>query len=431
MNIRSATLFSGIGAPEIAASWLGWKHIFWCEINKFGQQVLKHHFPDAKGHEDIKTTDFTIYKGRIDVLTGGFPCQPYSAAGKRKGKEDERHLWPEMLRAIREIRPCYVVGENVRGLVNWSKGLVFDEVQADLEAIGYEVTSFILPACAVNAPHRRDRIFIIAYSSDSGIERMQQRWKDCICEPFIAANSNERAAESSRKGFGTEGSGGRNNDEPSERGEQAKFDIGCSNVLQPNPNPTQDHGGSNGESGNDFQWDASNTNLHNGCYLSGYETCVGRKDKKFAKPSDIISNEFTTDSDCPNRREQYKLPSSNAARTWKELEGHNIITSNTNSGRQPSEEHGQTESGRITEAGISSYWENFPTQSPIRGRNDGIPNRMANISVSGRKGRRTLNEKQSLNRWVQESIKAYGNAIVPQVIYEIYKVIDEMLKLNH
>lgn len=157
-------LFEGIGGFSLAARWIGWQTIAWCEWNDFGQKVLKHHFPKAKAHGDITKTDFTIYRGQCDVLTGGFPCQPYSSAGKRLGKEDERHLWPEMLRAIREIQPRWVVGENVRGLTNWNGGLVFDEVQADLEAAGYEVTPFLLPACAVNAPHRRDRIWFVAYA---------------------------------------------------------------------------------------------------------------------------------------------------------------------------------------------------------------------------------------------------------------------------
>jgi DNA (cytosine-5)-methyltransferase 1 len=163
-------LFEGIGGFSLAARWMGWETLAWCEWNEFGQKVLKHHFPEAEGFGDIKKTDFTKYANRIDIITGGFPCQPYSSAGKRKGKEDERHLWPEMLRAIREVQPSYVVGENVRGLTNWNGGLVFDEVQADLEAEGYEVLPFLLPACAVNAPHRRDRIWFVAHNKINGRE---------------------------------------------------------------------------------------------------------------------------------------------------------------------------------------------------------------------------------------------------------------------
>ena len=165
MEITHGSLFSGIGGFDLASEWMGWENLFHCEWNEFGQKVLKHYWPNAESFNDITKTDFKKYENRIDILTGGFPCQPYSTAGKRLGKEDDRHLWPEMLRVIREVRPRWVVGENVSGLVNWSGGLVFDEVQADLEAEGYEVLPFILPACAVNAPHRRDRVWFIAQNT--------------------------------------------------------------------------------------------------------------------------------------------------------------------------------------------------------------------------------------------------------------------------
>ena len=165
INMKHAALFNGIGGFQLAAEWMGWDNIMSCEIDEWCNKVTKYHFPNCIQHGDIKTTDFTIYRGGIDIITGGFPCQPYSAAGKRKGKEDERHLWPEMLRAIREIRPRWVVGENVRGLTNWNGGMVFDEVCADLEAEGYEVIPVILPAASVNAPHRRDRVWFIAYTN--------------------------------------------------------------------------------------------------------------------------------------------------------------------------------------------------------------------------------------------------------------------------
>jgi DNA (cytosine-5)-methyltransferase 1 len=162
--MRHGSLFSGIGGFDLAAEWMGWENVFHCEWNKFGQQVLKYYWPKAISYEDITKTDFTIHRGRIDIITGGFPCQPYSSAGKRLGKEDERHLWPEMLRCIREVKPRWVVGENVLGLVNWNGGLVFNEVQADLEAEGYSVQPYVLPAVSVNAPHRRDRIWFVAHS---------------------------------------------------------------------------------------------------------------------------------------------------------------------------------------------------------------------------------------------------------------------------
>lgn len=166
--LKHGSLFSGIGGFDLAAEWMGWENVFHCEWNEFGQRILKHYWPKAISYEDITKTDFSIHRGEIDILTGGFPCQPYSQAGKRLGKEDDRHLWPEMLRAIREIAPKYVVGENVSGLLNWNGGLVFNEVQTDLEAEGYEVQPCVLPAASVNAPHRRDRVWFIAYANGAG-----------------------------------------------------------------------------------------------------------------------------------------------------------------------------------------------------------------------------------------------------------------------
>lgn len=159
-----ASLFSGIGGFDLAAEWAGWGNAFNCEIDPFCRQVLKYHFPDAIQYDDVKTTDFTVWRGRVDVLSGGFPCQPFSTAGKRKGTSDDRYLWPEMLRAIHEIRPRWVVGENVRGIISWQKGLVFEQMHTDLEAEGYEVQAFVLPACGVGAPHQRYRTWIVAYN---------------------------------------------------------------------------------------------------------------------------------------------------------------------------------------------------------------------------------------------------------------------------
>ena len=158
-------LFEGIGGFSLAARWMGWETLAWCEWNEFGQKVLRYHFPKAEGFGDITKTDFTKYANRIDILTGGFPCQPYSMAGKRLGKADERHLWPEMLRAIREVRPRWIVGENVRGIISWNGGMVFNEVQADLEIEGYETIPFLLSACSKNAPHERGRVWFIAHAN--------------------------------------------------------------------------------------------------------------------------------------------------------------------------------------------------------------------------------------------------------------------------
>ena len=158
MNERThLDLFSGIGGFALAAKWNGYRTLAFCDCEPYAQAVLKKHWPDVPCHKDIREVRGELYAG-VTLLTGGFPCQPFSVAGKQRGKDDNRYLWPEMLRVIREARPAWIIGENVAGIVN----LALDTVCADLEAEGYEVEPVIIPACAVDAPHRRDRVWIIA-----------------------------------------------------------------------------------------------------------------------------------------------------------------------------------------------------------------------------------------------------------------------------
>lgn len=195
-QITHASLFSGIGGAEIAADWAGWQNLFHCEINPFCRRVLEYHYPNSKSYEDITQTDFTPWRGKVTVLTGGFPCQPFSLAGRRKGADDDRYLWPQMLRAIREIQPAWVVGENVNGirsmvqsreeaemasggmlfrenhLIRARERFTFGEICGSLEREGYSVQAFIIPACAVGAPHRRDRVWFVA---NAGVNRCRQR----------------------------------------------------------------------------------------------------------------------------------------------------------------------------------------------------------------------------------------------------------------
>lgn len=171
--MRHASLFSGIGGFDLAAENVGWENVFSCEINPFGRRVLQYYWPNTTHYEDIKELQATKYNGRIDVLSGGFPCQPYSTAGKRLGKHDERHLWPEMLRIVQECKPRWIVGENVRGIASWNDGLVFEEVHTDLEAEGYEVQAFILPAAGVDAPHKRDRVFFVGHATNTKQLRLE------------------------------------------------------------------------------------------------------------------------------------------------------------------------------------------------------------------------------------------------------------------
>ena len=169
------SLFSGIGGFDLAAAWAGWTNVFNCEIDPFCRRVLKYHFPESEQYEDIRTTDFTVWRDCIDVLTGGFPCQPFSLAGKRKGTADDRYLWPAMLGVVRTVRPRWVVGENVLGIVNWSQGMVFEQVCADLEAAGYEVQAYLIPAAGVGAPHLRYRTWFVAHRGDA---RAESSWQE-------------------------------------------------------------------------------------------------------------------------------------------------------------------------------------------------------------------------------------------------------------
>lgn len=165
-------LFEGIGGFSLAARWMGWETVAWVEIDPDCQKVLVKNFPYANRHGDIKATDFTQYSGQIDIITGGFPCQPFSTAGKRKGTNDDRSLWSEMLRAIKEVRPRFVVAENVYGIVS----MELDNILADLEGEGYQAETFILPACSVGAKHQRKRVWIIA-----NIDGWRRNAQPCIC----------------------------------------------------------------------------------------------------------------------------------------------------------------------------------------------------------------------------------------------------------
>jgi DNA (cytosine-5)-methyltransferase 1 len=319
--MRHGSLFSGIGGFDLAAEWMGWENVFHCEWNEFGRKILNHHFPEADSFEDITKTDFRKYEGTIDLISGGFPCQPFSLAGKRKGTEDERYLWHEMLRAIQEIKPKFVIAENVYGIVNIDGGMVFEQVCLDLENEGYEVQPFVIPACAKDAPHRRDRVWFVAYSSRNG-ERCLPGQKPEQRQKAYPLNSNScgygYATDTKREGL---------------QG-QRRERKGCSEHRQ-------DKG-----------------------------LFVGSEDK--------------------------------------------LSSSNTKSERhQRSEKRGGFEEvgangDELTSRPLRSNWEEFPIESPLCRRDDGLSERLDGISFP---------------KWRRESIKAYGNAIVPQVAFEIFKAL--------
>jgi len=332
--MKHGSLFSGIGGFDLAAEWMGWENVFHCEWNPFGQKVLKHYWPKSISYENICTTDFSVHRGNIDILTGGFPCQPYSTAGKRLGKEDERHLFPEMLRAIKEIKPRWIVGENVRGLVSWNGGMVFHEVYDDLEREGYEVQSFLIPAAGVNAPHRRDRIW------------------------FVAHANNKRGGNGSRKVQGTDG-------EVSQWYNNAKS---CDS---------------------DFQWDATDSKSNGGPFCKLGET----KSKQQIQTRSNL-NGFNELENAPNPESQRHEPLNQGGAAFI-----------------PAPEGSFLHGGGGYQYDRPSSWEIFPTVSPICYGDDGLSDRLDGITFS---------------KWRRESIKAGGNAIVPNVVYQIFKAIYEV-----
>ena len=341
--MNHGSLFSGIGGFDLAAQWMGWENVFHCELNPFGRKILKHYWPESISYEDITKTDFTIHRGQIDILTGGFPCQPYSQAGKRLGKEDDRHLWPEMLRAIRELAPRYIVGENVYGLVNWNGGLVFNEVQTDLEAEGHEVQPIILPACAVNAPHRRDRVWFVAWNAKSAREaeeREVQRGQNTV---------PDRVRGTIRNTF-------------------------ISNGGEPTTPNTQD-----------IHWFVAYSIGER--WERGERLCYESRKKQRERGAAIAGASL---------QDKRATPNTDLSRSKRK-------------GKQPI----TTTQIRISNSGDN--WNNFPTQSPICGRDDGVSDRLDGITFP---------------KWRNESIKAYGNAIVPQVVYQIFKAINESKRVG-
>ena len=176
MTLKILDLFSGIGGFSYAAERLvgGFETIGFCEIDPYCQKVLKKHWPDVPIHDDVRklADDADRFRGLVDVVCGGYPCQPFSlASANRKGQEDDRHLWPQMLRIIQAARPRFVIGENVAGHIT----LGLDNVLSDLEAENYTARAFVIPACAKDAKHRRDRVWIVGHTEHYGSSATEVR----------------------------------------------------------------------------------------------------------------------------------------------------------------------------------------------------------------------------------------------------------------
>lgn len=311
--MNHASLFSGIGGFDLAAKEVGWNNVFQCEIDPFCQSVLKYYFPKTVLYEDIKRTDFTSWKGKIDVLTGGFPCQPFSVSGQRKGADDDRYLWPEMLRVIRETRPRWVIGENVAGITNMvqpgsetdvetksdqdeenyketilEQEYIINTICDDIEREVYSVQPIIIPACGVGAPHRRDRVWFIAHSN-------------------------------------------------------------------------------------------------------------GSRELQFGERRDIRDKEQYDQDKEPERHEQpSRFGGSGEAYVISDSDNERLSTI-----------------GITDRVSSAERWKDFPTQPPVCRGNDGLPFNVDNLTIP-------------YGKWRKESIKTYGNAIVPQIAMKIFEIINKI-----
>ena len=362
--MNHGSLFSGIGGFDLAAQWAGWRNVFQCEIDPWCQKVLAKNFPTTKRYGDIKQFNASEWRGRVDIISGGFPCQPYSTAGKRLGKQDERHLWPEMLRIIREASPTWVVGENVRGLVSWNAGLVFKEVQTDLEAQGYEVQPFLLPAAGVDAPHERYRIWFVAF-------------KD--------TNSDGRDGELRQ--------------------------------IKPGDQQFRNAGTGNNE------WVSANhekTPIASNLSNSGIEDLQKQEINadQFVNASNTTDIGFQTTGNPRNRIARFE--------DCDKLQH----VANTNGIGFWSENNGGGKSVFINQNGPSIDWRNFPTQSPICIGNDGFSDESLRQFIQenchGLLSEKEINKiiSKSNEKWKEEVIMAAGNAVVPQVVMQIFKAIE-------
>ena len=450
-----ASVFSGIGGPEVAAAMLGWENLFHCEINPFGRAVLDYWYPNAKSYDDITKTDFTEWRGRVDVLTGGFPCQPFSYAGQRRGAEDDRYLWPYMFKCIDTIRPTWVVAENVGGILTMveqgevsgveTQGALFGEedvvrryelretftlerICRDLETHGYAVQPVLVPACAVGAPHRRDRVFIVGRRRDDatdtsseqcdGLSRTAGKERQ-VCDepehgPLVPGEGGRQDVHADTCGFGeyrqvaetyaaadavgggegttgeggsVEGDGSDQDKQPCQRGAATEWNSRFYELLR-NAADTADHG------------------LQHGTFArsEGSETGTLQGQRHSAErnvPTAANGDRGTvTDTDSEGRGRRSAPNGRGCA---------------TDGGQDLSAV--QREFERHHDYEVGERWANFPTVSPVHRGNDGLPFPLDDLTLSPAK-------------WRTEALKAYGNAIVPQVMYEIFRAIEIAEKRN-
>ena len=333
--LKHIGLFEGIGGFSLAARMAGWETVAVCEIDKFCQSVLKYHFPKAELYEDIKETDFTKYRGSVDIISGGFPCQPFSAAGKRAGTEDNRYLWPEYLRVIQEVRPKWIVAENVDGLITMENGKVIERILNDLENEAYQTEVYVIPACGVEAIHRRYRVWIVAHSESDGSNRT-----------------------------------------PGKTSEETK-------------------GQDRHETEQSFERSKGWTNSHT--------------------PSNRRPGERPTVTE--ENREQGPGSGRNMARGLEGLGGNGVSANTNDPGLQGGElkrthcqRYGEETHGSATQLRDAQIKSGWPTEPPVCSADDGLSEKLDGITFP---------------KLRKESLKAYGNAVHPGVVLEIFKAIND------
>ena len=361
-TMTHASLCTGIGACELAATWMGWENLFSCEIDEFCNKVLKHHYPKAIHYGNIFEQDFREWRGRVDVLTAGFPCQPFSFAGKRNGAEDDRYLWPEVLRVISEVRPTWFIGENVGGIItmvlpgeetkvgsytdicgeNYTfyekrQRYIIEQIRIDLASIGYSVQLVVIPACAVGAPHRRDRVWFLA------------RRDDVTDTDGNGHSSRGESKESKECRCG-------NISQQEKRGNSTEWIDGLFRFSRFTPDTDgaglQEAGAkqrATGVAGDGMQGITTNPSE------SGFQERVddGKQEDAEKKRSRV-----------DDRPERY-------GGEWAIADPHRELQECRNKQEQ---ERRDTENIRVKPSFGQPTWENFPTQSPVRAKYDGISN---------------------------------------------------------
>ena len=434
-------LFSGIGGFALAVEeiWPKSEHIF-CDNDSYCQRLLKLRFPNSKIYEDIKeiksvadtdrnglqepgkkqqtggnrqllenTSDrifharfdsdsdgnrltirkkkvnsaeagkqtFNGVEGCIDILTGGFPCQPFSQAGKRRGTDDDRYLWPEMLRVIRLAKPRWVIAENVRGLLTMQNGMVFEQVCLDLENSGYEVQPFIIPAVAVNAPHRRDRIWFVAHAIGDTTDRKKKPGKlsEAPGKQKQIGSQHGSTRQSLRTAFGG-------------RGERLEKNILVAEASG-NAKSARQSGG------------------HEGQRKAQYGRTSSGGDKRFASDTESKREGRFAGKKCGIEKRTMEQGKSKRCEIWRE-------------GERCIGDIAYAESRKSGKSSKQKRWKNFERRSWERswlevatelcGVDDGLPAELDGLELSKSKHR-------------IERLKALGNAIVPQVAVEIMRAI--------